>query len=133
MAREGRTVVQFLRADGQDIAAQLCAVIDRQLLVIKCSYDADWSSFGAGKLLLTESMRTWCADNHIAGLNLVTGLDWHLQWMPRRIQTHSLWLFARGARGALARLQDVPLQQNAKAVVRDLGLEEPARILLRRG
>jgi len=132
MAREGRAVVQFLRADGNDIAAQLCAVIDRQLLVIKCSYDADWSSFGAGKLLLTESMRTWCPDNDIVGLNLVTGLDWHLQWLPRRIQTNSLWMFAPGPRGMFARLRDVPPQQNAKAIVRDLGLEESARKLLHR-
>jgi len=131
MAREGRAVIQILRADGNDIAAQLCALVDRQLLVIKCSYDADWSSFGAGKLLLTESMRTWCSDHDVDGLNLVTGLDWHLQWVPRRIQTNSLWVFAPGLRGKFARLRDLPPAQNARALVRELGLEDPARRLQR--
>lgn len=132
MALDGRAVIQFLRADGNDIAAQLCALIDHQLLVAKCSYDADWSCFGAGKLLLTECMRTWCPDHDIDGVNLVTGLDWHLRWMPRRIQTNSLWVFAPGLRGRFAQLHDVPVLQNAKAIVRGLGIEEPVRKLLRR-
>lgn len=131
LAPQGRGVIQFVRIDGSEIAAQLGAVIDHQLQVIKCSYDADWSSFGAGKLLLTESMRTWCPAHDIDGVNLVSGMDWHLQWMPRRIQTNSLWLFAPGLRGKVALLRDVPAVQNAKAIVRDLGIEEPVRKLLR--
>ncbi len=132
MSREDRAVVQFLRADGADIAAQLCAVVDSQLLVIKTSYDDRWSSFGPGKLLLDESMRTWCPRNSIQGLNLVTGLRWHQQWAPRRIQTQSLWLFALHMRGKFARVRDVPLRETVKAVLRETRLERPARRLLRR-
>jgi len=132
MALEGRAVFHFLRADGVDIAAQLCAVVDRQLLVVKTSYDADWARFGAGKLLLAETMRTWCPGRAIDAINLVTGLSWHLQWGPRQLQTHELWLFARGVRGHMAHAHDVPLRTNAKVLVHDLGLEPTARRILSR-
>jgi len=133
LARDRRTVFQFLRAGDTDIAAQLCAVIDRQLLVLKTSFDTDWANYGAGKLLLAESMRTWCPDRDIDAVNLVSGLDWHLQWAPRLLDSHTLWMFASGVRGQLARLRDVPPQENAKILLHDLGLERPARWLQRLG
>ncbi len=132
MGRQGRTVVHILRADGQDIAAQLCCVIDRQLQVVKTSYDADWSNFGAGKLLLSESMRTWCDANDIVGLNLVTGLDWHLQWEPQRVRTHDLWLFRPGVRGVAARLRHVPPRKNVRRLLQFTGTEELVRRALRK-
>ena len=132
MGRQGRTVIQILRADGEDIAVQLCCVVDRQLQVVKTSYDADWANFGAGKLLLSESMRTWCDANDIDGLNLVTGLDWHLQWQPRQLVTHDLWLFRPGVRGLTARLKQVPPRKNVKRLLQMTGTENLARRVLRK-
>ena len=116
MAREGRAAIQILRADGNDIAVQMCAVIDRQLQVVKTSFDADYSKFGAGKLLLDESMREWCPHHDIDGVNMVTGLQWHLQWKPRCITTYGVWLFRPGLRGLIARLRDVPVGEEREVV-----------------
>ncbi len=63
---------------------------------------------------------------------MVTGLPWHLQWKPHCIQTHRLWLFARGIRGGVGRLLDVPPRENAKQLLRATGLEGPARELFQR-
>lgn len=131
-AREGRAVCHFLRANDADIAAQLCVLIDGQLQLVKTSYDEGWANFGAGKLLLAETIRKWCPANGIHALNLVTGLQWHLQWQPRCIQTHGLWLLAPGMRGRVAGIRDVPARVNAKRLLARVGLEDQARRLLRR-
>lgn len=132
MARHERAVIHVLRADGVDIAVQLGCVIDGQLQIIKTSYDVDWSQFGPGKLLLAETMRTWCEGNGVTAVNMVTGLDWHQMWLPRNIVTHRLWLFAPGLRGRLAQLRAVPPRLQAKATLRRWHLEEPVRRLLRK-
>ncbi|NKB87303.1 MAG: GNAT family N-acetyltransferase [Acidobacteria bacterium] len=130
-ARNGRSVAHFLRVDGQDVAAQLCVVIDNELHLVKTSYDEDWANFGVGKLLLAETIRVWCAENDVPAVNMVTGLPWHLQWEPRQITTHALWLFSPGLRGLAARCLDMPRREQAKALVRRTGMEPLARRLLR--
>jgi CelD/BcsL family acetyltransferase involved in cellulose biosynthesis len=132
-AREGRAAFHFLRVNGEEIAAQLCVLIDGQLQLVKTSYDEEWANFGVGKLLLAETIRKWCPANGVHALNLVTGLQWHLQWQPRCIQTHGLWLLAPGVRGRVAGVQDVPARVNAKRLLQRVGLEDQARNLLRRG
>jgi len=61
LARQDRTVIHFLRVEGVDIAAQLYIMVDGQLQLLKTSFDDAWANYGAGKLLLAETIRLWCA------------------------------------------------------------------------
>ena len=78
--RAGWLEWHFLEADGHDLAANLCIRLRRALFVWKLGYDAAFSNYSPGSLLLEHVVRQLSAEQTIDEIDLMTDQHWYRNW-----------------------------------------------------
>ncbi|MEP7100140.1 MAG: GNAT family N-acetyltransferase [Burkholderiales bacterium] len=92
-----RGEMHLLRIDGAVVAALLCLVVGRARFALKQGFDAAQRRFGAGQLLLDETLQLSCADPDIDELNLVGNETWLRDWHADGRPVHDYMLLRNRA------------------------------------
>ena len=109
--REG--VIYQLRIDGQVVATDICAVRDEMAIVLKTTYDEDWSVYAPGVLLREDIVRDLYSGGRVRNYEFYGPLmDYQLRWTRNIRALYHLTCFrhpwVRAARNFAKRIRSRP-------------------------
>ncbi|MEX1216411.1 GNAT family N-acetyltransferase [Saccharospirillum sp.] len=85
--------ISLLLADGRAIAGQLSLIDSGVQYLLKIAYRREVQEFGAGNILLLDTLERAYAEAKLNEVNLVTGPDWALRWHPKETPVEVITLF----------------------------------------
>ncbi len=118
LGREQVACVSMLRVGDMYVGGQLALRFGRTLHVVKTTYDEGFAAMAPGNVVLNDTLRCACEDPEIDEVSLVTSLEWHDKWRPRKDSSYEVNLFAPGWAGVPARLLAVPLRRRLGRALR---------------
>ena len=79
--KRGEGVIYQLRMDGQVIATDLCVSRGEMFVLLKNTYDEDWSAYAPGVLLREDIVRGLCTEGRVWNYEFYGPLmDYQLRW-----------------------------------------------------
>ena len=86
---------QVLSGDDKVLAINFAARLGRVISEIKIAYDEDYRKCMPGGKLLEHVLTRACENSDIAGIDLLTDMDWHDNWKPQKRQFYNHYLHSK--------------------------------------
>lgn len=95
----GRCEVNLLKLNGEDVAAQLCLLVDRTYVILKIGYDERHARLAPGNMLLETVLQQQCEEGRFDTVDLVSDARWHDDWSPGEYRVADYFVFDPSWRG----------------------------------
>ena len=115
-------ILNFLSADGKDLASQFCLLFNHNLYILKIAYNEEYSKMAPGYMLLLHTLENLSKYYNLNCVNLMTSGRWQTQWEPELQKTYCLEIFPNSYKGILAKMLFFSFKQRIKIYGKKFGI-----------